>query len=302
MSDMLGKTFTYDFDKFSPELFEAWRNNQVVFRDGVAYWKKGLEKVGIIQHIPLKEVSSVSMESFVQGLGSLQSTLQSTIAIAQTISTASLMVAMVIQTQILAKKIDAVQQRVLAVSNQIKEQNILFYTEKTTEYLGLLRTFKLLLNNNIELKDVNELANNTLASSILLRNHLVCFMENLFFQVQHKKISSPEHVGQILQFIQQMMELLPVGMHLEFILSHRLDQKEFSQVLIEECHTQYSNLQLNYRGYLNEINNGLREYRIKNTEVPFFEQIKIPAKQLLESSLYSELLKKPSMEKLSYSH
>ncbi|MFX4336068.1 hypothetical protein ABTA25_20035, partial [Acinetobacter baumannii] len=83
----------------------------------------------------------VSMESFVQGLGSLQSTLQSTIAIAQTISTASLMVAMVIQTQILAKKIDAVQQSVLAVSNQIKEQNILFYTEKTTEYLGLLRTF-----------------------------------------------------------------------------------------------------------------------------------------------------------------
>lgn len=102
---MLGKTFTYDFDKFSPELFEAWRNNQVVFRDGVAYWKQGLEKVGIIQHIPLKEVSSVSMESFVQGLGSLQSTLQSTIAIAQTISTASLMVAMVIQTQILAKKL-----------------------------------------------------------------------------------------------------------------------------------------------------------------------------------------------------
>lgn len=164
------------------------------------------------------------MESFVQGLGSLQSTLQSTIAIAQTISTASLMVAMVIQTQILAKKIDAVQQSVLAVSNQIKEQNILFYTEKTTEYLGLLRTFKLLLNNNIELKDVNELANNTLASSIQLRNHLVCFMENLFFLVQHKKISSPEHVSQILQFIQQMMELLPVGMHLEFILSHRLDQ------------------------------------------------------------------------------
>ncbi|MDN8361299.1 hypothetical protein QZK58_18470, partial [Acinetobacter baumannii] len=72
-------------------------------------------------------------------------------------------------------------------------------------------------------------------------------------------------------------------------------------VLIEECHTQYSNLQLNYRGYLNEINNGLREYRIKNTEVPFFEQIKIPAKQLLESSLYSELLEKPAMEKLSYS-
>jgi hypothetical protein len=39
-----------------------------------------------------------------------------------------------------------------------------------------------------------------------------------------------------MQFIQQMMEILPIGMHLEFILSHRLNQNEFSQVLIENSH------------------------------------------------------------------
>jgi hypothetical protein len=152
---MLDKVFTYDIEKFSKELLDAIANDQVIFRDGVAYWKKGLENIGIIQHIPLKEVSSVTVENFVQGLGSLQSTLQTTIVAAQAISTATLMVAMVIQTQILSKKIEAVKQCVLQVSQDIKEQNILFYTDKTSEYLALLQTFKLLLDNRTPLTDVN---------------------------------------------------------------------------------------------------------------------------------------------------
>ncbi|MEG0529472.1 MAG: hypothetical protein RR578_03975, partial [Bacilli bacterium] len=68
-----------------------YHGNQTPFfkliRNGVQF----NEHVGIIQHIPLKEVSSVGVETFVQGLGSLQSTLQTTIVAAQAISTATLM-------------------------------------------------------------------------------------------------------------------------------------------------------------------------------------------------------------------
>jgi hypothetical protein len=74
-----------------------------------------------------------------------------------------------------------------------------------------------------------------------------------------------------MQFIQQMMEILPIGMHLEFILSHRLNQNEFSQVLIENSH-QYLGLFSQYRNYLNEINNGLKEFRIKQDQVPFLRK------------------------------
>lgn len=42
---MLDKVFSYDIEKFSKELLEAIANDQVIFRDGVAYWKKGLEHV-----------------------------------------------------------------------------------------------------------------------------------------------------------------------------------------------------------------------------------------------------------------
>lgn len=297
---MLDKVFSFDIENFSKKLLEAIANDQVIFRDGVAYWKKGLENVGIIQHIPLKEVSSVSIESFIQGLGSLQSTLQTTIVAAQAISTATLMVAMVVQTQILSKKIEAVQQCVLKVSQDIKEQNILFYTDKTSEYLALLQTFKLLLDNRTPLTDVNALANNTLSSSIQLKNHLISFIGNLLSLVQSQKISSQQHIELILQFVQQMMEILPVGMHLEFILSHRLHQNEFSQVLIEDSHRQYSCLMNQYRNYLNEINNGLKEFRIKQEQVPFFEKIRLPAKNLIQSPIHIELLEKPALERVSY--
>lgn len=297
---MLDKVFSYDVEKFSKELLEAIANNQVIFRDGVAYWKRGLENVGIIQHIPLKEVSTVGIETFVQGLSSLQSTLQTTIVAAQAISTATLMVAMVIQTQILSKKIEAVQQCVLKVSQDIKEQNILFYTDKTSEYLALLQSFKLLLDNRTPLTIVNQLANNTLSSSIQLKNHLISFIGNLLSLVQSKKISSQQHIELIMQFIQQMMEVLPIGMHLEFVLSHRLHQNEFSQVLIEDSNHQYSGLMNQYRNYLNEISNDLKEFRIKQEQVPFFEKIRLPAKTLIQSSIYVELLENPAKERLSY--
>ena len=297
---MLDKVFSYDVEKFSKELLEAIANNQVIFRDGVAYWKRGLENVGIIQHIPLKEVSTVGIETFVQGLSSLQSTLQTTIVAAQAISTATLMVAMVIQTQILSKKIEAVQQCVLKVSQDIKEQNILFYTDKTSEYLALLQSFKLLLDNRTPLTVVNQLANNTLSSSIQLKNHLISFIGNLLSLVQSKKISSQQHIELIMQFVQQMMEVLPIGMHLEFVLSHRLHQNEFSQVLIEDSNHQYSGLMNQYRNYLNELSNGLKEFRIKQEQVPFFEKIRLPAKTLIQSSIYVELLENPAKERLSY--
>ena len=297
---MLDKVFSFDIENFSKKLLEAIANDQVIFRDGVAYWKKGLENVGIIQHIPLKEVSSVSIESFIQGLGSLQSTLQTTIVAAQAISTATLMVAMVIQTQILSKKIEAVKQCVLKVSQDIREQNILFYTDKTSEYLALLQTFKLLLDNRTPLTDVNQLANNTLSSSIQLKNHLISFIGNLLSLVQTQKLSSQQHVELIMQFIQQMMEILPIGMHLEFILSHRLNQNEFSQILIEDSHRQYLGLMSQYRNYLNEINNGLKEFRIKQDQVPFFEKIRLPAKNLFQYSIHVELLEKPAKERITY--
>jgi len=138
------KIYAFDESLYNPKLIEALKNNQAIFRDGVAYWKKGLKTSGIIQHIPLKEVSAVTSETFVKTLGSLQSTLQGTIVAAQAVSSATLMIAVVVQTQILSKKIEAVRSSVLQVSQNVNEQNILFYTDKASEYLSVVHNLKLI--------------------------------------------------------------------------------------------------------------------------------------------------------------
>ena len=55
-----------------------------------------------------------------------------------------------------------------------------------------------------------------------------------------------------------------------------------------------------YRNYLNEINNGLKEFKIKQEQVPFFEKIRLPAKNLIQSPIHTELLERPALERVAY--
>ena len=271
------KIYAFDESLFNPKLIEAIKNNQVIFRDGVAYWKKGLKASGIIQHIPLKEVSAVTSETFVKTLGSLQSTLQGTIVAAQAISSATLMIAIVVQTQILSKKIEAVRSSVLQVSQAVKqvsqavnEQNILFYTDKASEYLSVVHNLKLILEANENIQVIESLANTTLANSMQLKNHLSFFMLNLLNLIKSEQIKDKQHAGLVLNFIQQMMEILPVGMHLEHLLSHRLGQYELSQTLIKDSHNKYSILLEEYRGYLNSTNNRMKLSKAEAENLSYF--------------------------------
>ena len=310
---MLETIFTYDIDKFSPELLKAIAEKQVIFRDGVAYWVKGAKETGIIQHIPLKEVASVTQEGLQQSLNAMQSTLQqslstmqsalqNTIVVTQAISSATLLVATVIQTQILSKKIEEVQSAVLEVSNDIKEQNTVFYMDKVSRYLGHLQTLKMLLavDKDDLLNTTNHVANNLLSSSIQDKNYIIAFIHNSLGLIQSNQVDNQEHAKTIMTFVQHMMELLPLGMHFEFLVSHRLNQKQFSQQLIMDSNTQYSSLLGKYKSYLNEISRGLDFNKITLAQVPFFEKISQPAKDLIKGGIYVELLEKPANEKISY--
>jgi len=293
------KIYAFDESLFNPKLIEAIKNNQVIFRDGVAYWKKGLKASGIIQHIPLKEVSAVTSETFVKTLGSLQSTLQGTIVAAQAISSATLMIAIVVQTQILSKKIEAVRSSVLQVSQAVNEQNILFYTDKASEYLSVVHNLKLILESNENIQVIESLANTTLANSMQLKNHLSFFILNLLNLIKSEQIKDKQHAGLVLNFIQQMMEILPVGMHLEHLVSHRLGQYELSQTLIKDSHNKYSILLEEYRGYLNSTNNRIKLSKAEAENLSYFNKIKQPALDLISNQIHVELLAKPANEQLS---
>jgi hypothetical protein len=293
------KIYAFDESLYNPKLIEALKNNQAIFRDGVAYWKKGLKTSGIIQHIPLKEVSAVTSETFVKTLGSLQSTLQGTIVAAQAVSSATLMIAVVVQTQILSKKIEAVRSSVLQVSQNVNEQNILFYTDKASEYLSVVHNLKLILESNEDIQVIESLANTTLANSMQLKSHLSFFILNLLNLIKSEQIQDKQHAGLVLNFIQQMMEVLPVGMHLEHLVSHRLGQYELSQTLIKDSHNKYSILLENYRGYLNTTNNRMKLSQAEAENLSYFNKIKQPALNLISNQIHVELLEKPAHEQLS---
>lgn len=296
---MRTKVFTFDEDRFSKVLVDAIKNDQVIFRDGLAYWKKGLKATGIIQHIPLKEVSAVTSENFIKTLGSLQSTLQSTVVAAQAISSATLMIALVIQTQILSKKIEAVRSSVLQVSQTINEQNILFYTDKVSEYLSVVHNLKLILESNENIQVIDSLANTTLANSMQLKSHLSFFILNLLNLIKTEQVKDKQHAGLILNFIQQMMEILPVGMHLEHLVSHRLGQYNLSQTLINDSHNKYSVLLDDYKSYLNSTNNRIRLSQSEAENLSYFNKMKQPALNLISNQIHVELLEKPAYEQLS---
>ena len=296
---MKTKIYAFDESLYNPKLIEALKNNQAIFRDGVAYWKKGLKTSGIIQHIPLKEVSAVTSETFVKTLGSLQSTLQGTIVAAQAVSSATLMIAVVVQTQILSKKIEAVRSSVLQVSQNVNEQNILFYTDKASEYLSVVHNLKLILESNEDIQVIESLANTTLANSMQLKSHLSFFILNLLNLIKSEQIQDKQHTGLVLNFIQQMMEVLPVGMHLEHLVSHRLGQYELSQTLIKDSHNKYSILLENYRGYLNTTNNRMKLSQAEAENLSYFNKIKQPALNLISNQIHVELLEKPAHEQLS---
>ncbi|MCG3842395.1 hypothetical protein I3249_06350 [Psychrobacter sp. Ps1] len=296
---MKTKIYAFDESLYNPKLIEALKNNQAIFRDGVAYWKKGLKTSGIIQHIPLKEVSAVTSETFVKTLGSLQSTLQGTIVAAQAVSSATLMIAVVVQTQILSKKIEAVRSSVLQVSQNVNEQNILFYTDKASEYLSVVHNLKLILESNEDIQVIESLANTTLANSMQLKSHLSFFILNLLNLIKSEQIQDKQHAGLVLNFIQQMMEVLPVGMHLEHLVSHRLGQYELSQTLIKDSHNKYSILLENYRGYLNTTNNRMKLSQAEAENLSYFNKIKQPALNLISNQIHVELLEKPAHEQLS---
>ena len=296
---MKTKIYAFDESLYNPKLIEALKNNQAIFRDGVAYWKKGLKASGIIQHIPLKEVSAVTSETFVKTLGSLQSTLQGTIVAAQAVSSATLMIAVVVQTQILSKKIEAVRSSVLQVSQNVNEQNILFYTDKASEYLSVVHNLKLILESNEDIQVIESLANTTLANSMQLKSHLSFFILNLLNLIKSEQIQDKQHAGLVLNFIQQMMEVLPVGMHLEHLVSHRLGQYELSQTLIKDSHNKYSILLENYKGYLNSTNNRMKLSKVEAENLSYFNKIKQPALNLISNQIHVELLEKPAHEQLS---
>lgn len=293
----MDKFFVFDETQFSSKLLEAIAKDEAVFVNGVAYYKSG----GIIQHIPLKEVAEISKnQDFLGHIAQIQSGIQNTVVCAQVLSTGVLLMANVIQTQILSRKLDKINSNVLSISEGMFEQNQLFYVEKISEYLSSIKSLQVLLSYGLDIREADFIASSTLANGLQIKNYAVFLTSNILKLIRDKKIKNNEHIALALEFVQSMMEILPFGMYAEFLVADQLGKKSFADKLICDNNATYLNLLEEYREYLNEVNKKLKLSELKNQDVPYFDNIKQSAKKLLEVKIHDELLDKPASQRIGF--
>ena len=173
--DLIGKVLVHDPSRFNEVLNQALINGQAVIRDGVAYWQKGSGYNGIIQHLPFKEIDVKSMEH-VKEIAQLTA---STAAVSAAISTGVILAALVVQTKYLANKLDSIQETVDQISKDIDSQNIIYYMDKISEYIGGVEVARTLLSNRDIANEIKEVSYPLLVDLATKRNHNLSFIDNI---------------------------------------------------------------------------------------------------------------------------
>ena len=157
------KIWVVDETKLYPKLIQAMQDGKAVIHDGVAYWAEGSGNKGVIQHLPFKETAMQSVEEVIK-------TAQATTMIAAAVSTGIILAAIVVQTKYLAAKLDKIQEVVDVIAHDVHAQNIVFYMDKITEYVGHVEVARTLLKDRSLADEIRELAIPLLTTLACKRN------------------------------------------------------------------------------------------------------------------------------------
>ncbi len=248
MKDILmqEKIWIVDEAKFSVKLLEAMAEDKAVIHDGVAYSAKDSGGKGIIQHIPFKETS-------IEGIEDALRMAQSTAVMATAISTGIILAALIVQTRYLAAKLDKIQGVVDVISKDVHSQSILFYMDKIAEYVGQLEVARSYLKDRTLIEEVRELAIPLLTALASKRNQVLSFIKNILDLAKSSKDITAKHFDLIVNFVQLMLELMPAGIHTEYLLTARIGKLRLAEHVLIDGQEKF-NLALNvFREFMNGL-------------------------------------------------
>jgi hypothetical protein len=285
-AEILQKIWTLDETAFSQNLHEALAQGKAVIHDGVAYWKAGSGGKGIIQHLPFKETVIKSAEEALKAA-------QMTTVLATAASTCVILGALIIQTKYLAAKLDKIQETVDLIAQELHGQNIIYYLDKTTEYLGGVEVARTLLKDRSLADEIHEIAFPLLASMASKRNHALSFIDNILNLARNTDALSEKHYELIVNFAHMMLEILPLGMHTEYLLTARVGKPRLAEQILLDGSERYQGAISVYKNFLNEQHRQLVRGTIKgNAEV--FHKIEHKAEALFKSEESKLLLTLPA--------
>lgn len=219
-----------------------------VFHDGVAYWAKGSGRGGIIQHLPLKQVPAGQTESIASAL----STAQTTTMLATAASTTIIVGAIIVQTRYLAAKIEGVRRAVEQVSSKIDEQNLVFHLDRLSSYLGHMETCRTLLVDRDAVDEIRDLAIGFLPNFMSARNHVLSMTHGICRFAESREVSA-ESLKAMLGFSLSCLDIVPKGVHLEYLLSARIGKIGFAEQILIEGSKAHAAANEEFRLHLNRV-------------------------------------------------
>lgn len=284
-AELQEKIWVLDEAAFSQKLIDALSASKAVIHDGVAYYAKGSGQTGVIQHLPFKETVFRSAEEALNAA-------QMTTVMATAASTCVILGALIIQTKYLAAKLDKIQNTVDEIAKELHTQNIVYYMDKVTEYIGNIEVARTLLKDRSLAGEIKDVAFPLLASAAAKRNHALSFIDNILTLAQDSNELSNKHYELVVNFAHMMLEIMPLGVHTEYLLTARVGKPMLAQLVLEDGAERYEKAMQQYKGFLNTQHRELVRGNIGDKTV-VLQRIEDKARQLFQSRENQLLLTLP---------
>ncbi|SEI79111.1 hypothetical protein SAMN04244579_02045 [Azotobacter beijerinckii] len=285
-AELIQKIWVIDEAALSKTLLDAMAQGKAVIHDGVAYWATGSGNTGIIQHIPFKETVIKSAEEAIKAA-------QMTTVMATAASTCVILGALIIQTKYLAAKLDKIQNTVDEIAKELHSQNIVYYMDKITDYIGGIEVARTLLQDRSLAHEIKEIAYPLLGSTAAKRNHALSFIDNILSFARSSNEFTNKHYELIVNFAHMMLEIMPLGMHTEYLLASRVGKPQLAEQILTDGAERYQSAMNAYKVFLNEQHRSLVRGTLGN-KAEIFHRIEHKAEQLIKSEENHLLLSLPS--------
>lgn len=302
LSGLINKEWVLNESSLTTTLIEALQKGHAVIYDGVAYWAEGSGKTGIIQHLKFTERSVDNAKQIMEQLQSVASatqnvaqavqSMQNVLMAAQVLSSVVVVGAIVVQTQYLGRKLDAIQDTVDEIAQTQHEQNLVFYMDKIGDYMGYVEYARSLLENRAMATEIREVATPLLAHLGSKRNHIASLVDNIAGYVKNSagERSESKHFKLMLDFIHMLVDILPGALHAEHLLAARIGKPALAQSILWSGAQKYEQVLGSYRGLMNQLNREMVAGALGQQGERVFMEYKPKLLELMQSPVNQMLL------------
>lgn len=239
----------------------AWEKVPTEFREG---YEQGLYRMyngvlrdstnrnEIVRHLPLERFdpsrygNPEDLLVVAEKVASAQAAIGGMIAL----STVAIMGAIVVSTVYLAGRIENLNKRIAALQKDLADQNLVFYIDRLTIYMGTMMTLAGLCRNESALKESREYALHMLAEAGVARSRLFALVGLL---QNAADTLSDSHKALLVDFMNSALDLIPKGAVIESQIAYKLECFELGDHLRLETAMRHQQCVEGYRNWYNGV-------------------------------------------------